>query len=505
MTSVRLPDAIIELASRLIACRDESSLQASLSDSVKTLLSSDYCSLRLVTDDDGDSVTLRRSGPDNGQLIDRLLSGWVTKYQQVLNSPNLSEDERLPFLHGKDMAFTSAIAAPIQYNGSITGVLVVGRTSPFKYVDSDVEDVTSVCQLVAPTITRLQEEHRLRKENAKLRGLVARHEAVAKLVGRAESWERVLSALNTVGPAETRVLLTGESGTGKEMCAKALHEMSSRREGNFVAVNCSAIPEHLAESELFGHVRGSFTGATRDYDGLFVQAEGGTLFLDEIGTTSLSVQASLLRAIQEGEIRPVGSPKSRPVDVRIISSTSANLAAMIERGTFRKDLFYRLNVVTIPLPALRDRRSDIAILASEFLLIQSQRRSRPIHSISPEALVALEAYSWPGNVRELTNAIEHAVLFNKPDDPVLQLECLPESVRLASGAIGDATPRISEAGLDHYLEFLENRILRNALEQAHGNQSAAARALGVSEKRIRDRMAKFGIRREDHEGTVLGE
>lgn len=505
MTSVRLPDNIIELAGRLIACRDQTSLQALLSDSVKTLMSSDYCSLRLVTDDDGDSVTLRRSGSANGQLIDRLLSGWVTKYQQALLSSNLREDERLPFLHDKETAFTCAIAAPIQSNGSTSGVLVVCRSGQSEYSEADLQDLLRVCQLVAPTIARLQEEHRLHAENSRLRGLVARHEAVAKLVGRTESWNRVLSALTTIGPADTRVLLTGESGTGKELCARALHAMSPRREGSFVAVNCSAIPEHLAESELFGHVRGSFTGATRDYDGLFVQAEGGTLFLDEIGTTSLSVQASLLRAIQEGEIRPVGSPRSRPVNVRIISSTSANLPAMIERETFRKDLYYRLNVVTIALPALRDRHGDIAVLASEFLRVQAHKHGRTVHSIAPEALVALEAYSWPGNVRELTNAIEHAVLFNQLDDPVLRINCLPEAVRLASGLIGDTAPRISETGLDQFLEFLECRILQNALEQAHGNQSAAARALGVSEKRIRDRMTKFGLRRDGQDGAVSKE
>jgi transcriptional regulator with GAF, ATPase, and Fis domain len=282
------------------------------------------------------------------------------------------------------------------------------------------------------------------------------------------------------------------------MCARAAHDLSARRDKAFVAVNCAAMPENLAESELFGYVKGAFTGAAQDRHGLFVEADGGTLFLDEVGSATPQLQSSLLRAIQEGEIRPVGSTVPRKVDVRLICATSCDLEAMVDSGEFRKDLYFRINVVSLTLPPLRDRREDVSLLAQEFLNRLGRKNRRQIEALAPEALVALERYDWPGNVRELENAVEHAILFTPPESPSVPVQALPARILAQDGTPG-SSPAADGLGLDAMIGVYEREIVKATLDRCGWNQSEAARVLQVSEKRIRNRIREFGLRRNSAE------
>ena len=280
------------------------------------------------------------------------------------------------------------------------------------------------------------------------------------------------------------MLVTGESGTGKELVARAIHELSDHREGPFVTVNCSAVPENLIESELFGHEKGAFTGADRRRIGKFEQADGGTLFLDEIGEIPLHVQVKLLRVLQERSFERVGGNETIDVDVRIITATNRNLDDEVEKGTFRQDLFYRLNVVGIELPPLRDRKSDIPILAEYFIKLYAKNHAKTIHSLTPEALDCLIKYPFPGNVRELGNIIEQAVVLSRGD--IITVRDLP--LRVYTGE----EKSVGNLGLEEKVVELERDSLRKALSETGGNKSAAARSLGISERKIRYMLKKYG-------------
>jgi len=301
------------------------------------------------------------------------------------------------------------------------------------------------------------------------------------IVGRSERIRNVCRLIRSVARSDATVLIQGESGTGKEVVANAIHLHSRRRRGPFVKVNCAALTESLLESELFGHVKGAFTGAIRDRRGRFKQADGGTILLDEIGSMPLSGQATLLRVLQEREFEPVGSSQTLPVDVRVIAATNTDLAKAVAAGTFRADLYYRLNVFGIQVPSLRDRAEDMPLLAQHFLRRYSQSLEKRIREISPNALTALLAHDWPGNVRELENAIEHAVIVEA--GPVIQPASLPTNVTAdwASQQADDASP---EPGLRERLTLVEKQILLETLQRANGIKKRAAEMLGIDSRNM---------------------
>ncbi|MBM3333109.1 guanylate kinase [Candidatus Sumerlaeota bacterium] len=304
----------------------------------------------------------------------------------------------------------------------------------------------------------------------------------------------LLERARRVSQTDSPVLLLGESGTGKEMVAEAIHRASPRAQGPLVRVNCGAIPPTLLESELFGHVRGAFTGAVRDYDGLFRAADRGTIFLDEIAELSPDLQVKLLRVLQDGEIRPVGGAQTLRVDVRLIAATNRNLAAEVAAGRFREDLFHRLNVVQLLLPPLRDRREDIAALASHFLR-RLAASGRPPKSLTAEAMDLLSKYDWPGNVRQLENAIEHAVVLSRADE--ISPNDLPESVRRAAVT---PPPRRTAEPPATTLRDAEIQLIRQALEKAGHNLTRAARILGITRRKLTYRVERFAIEAQRHRG-----
>jgi len=321
-------------------------------------------------------------------------------------------------------------------------------------------------------------------------------EPPSDLVGISTAMRRLRSALDRLAGQDVSVLVQGESGTGKELVARALHSRGPRRSKRFVPLNCGAIPESLIDSELFGHAKGAFTGATSDRPGVFVEADGGTLFLDEIGDMPLAVQARLLRVLQESEVRPVGGTLERKVDVRVIAATHVDLATAVEAQQFRQDLFYRLNVVVLQVPPLRDRLDDLPMLAAHFL--HKHGGAKP-PSLAPETLEAMSVYGWPGNVRELENAILHAIALHHGD--VIGPESLPRTITHRSPA---ASQTFAIARDDGELEPLteakrratsafEKRYLVTAMEKAKGSVSEAARLAGLDRTNFRRLLQKYGL------------
>lgn len=333
-------------------------------------------------------------------------------------------------------------------------------------------------------------EHRkLITENRYLQAFAERVTRFENLIGHSKKMTEMFDLTRQVAQRESTVLILGESGTGKELLAKAIHLNSPRRRGPFVVVNCGAIPENLIESELFGHKKGAFTGAITDRVGKFEAANGGSVFLDEVSELKPALQVRLLRVIQEREIDKVGETRPLKVDVRIIAATNRNLANLIEDGSFRDDLYYRLSVVTLQLPPLRDRREDVPLLAEHFLRRSCERYGLPLRHLEPQALELLISYNWPGNVRELENVIESSVVLSKREE--LTPDDLPQNIRRQESRITKIYLDIPEDGIS--LEEVEKELLLKALEKAHGNQSKAARYLSVTRKTLIYRLEKYGL------------
>ncbi|HEX9291521.1 MAG TPA: sigma-54 dependent transcriptional regulator [Anaeromyxobacteraceae bacterium] len=342
-------------------------------------------------------------------------------------------------------------------------------------------------------LNKAEERERLARENRRLRTELAAEYRFDNLVGASEPMRDVLRQVRKVAPIKTTVLLSGESGTGKELVARALHELSPRAALPFVAVNCGAIPGELMESELFGHVKGAFTDAIRNKKGLAVEADGGTLFLDEIGELPHGLQVKLLRFLQEEEVRPVGDTRSERVDVRVIAATVRDLAAAVQAGQFREDLYYRLDVVGIRLPPLRERAGDIPALARHFLARYGRLRvGEAIEGISDEALAALQAYRWPGNVRELEHAIERGAVLC--EGPLIREEDLPEPVR---GGPAAAPPAVvlpeGMLSIKRAARAMEEQLIRTALARTSGNRTRAAELLELSYRALLYKIKEYGI------------
>ena len=338
-------------------------------------------------------------------------------------------------------------------------------------------------------VRKAVERERLRAEVKRLEGeLSSLRQSADAIIGRSEVMRAALDVARKVARHPATVLITGESGTGKELIARLIHRESPRAQAPFVAVNCGAIPEALLESELFGHEKGAFTGATRDKPGLFEEAHEGTLFLDEIGELPLALQVKLLRALQEGDVRRVGATVSKPVDVRVIAATNRDLAADVASGRFRSDLFYRINVVAIALPALRDRPDDVPELARFFLERHAARMGLKAAGISPSAMRILAEHSWPGNVRELEHAIERALVMT--GGKVIEAADLPSPVRSTGrhAAVGDGTLSVKQQTTE-----LEKALIRRALEHTRGNRTRAARLLELSHRALLYKIREYGL------------
>jgi DNA-binding NtrC family response regulator len=342
-------------------------------------------------------------------------------------------------------------------------------------------------------------EHRaLEQEVVRLRDEVSGRSRLGRLIGRSEAMRAVFRSIERVAESRANVLITGESGTGKELVAQAIHELGPRRDAPFVVVNCAAIPHTLMESELFGHERGAFTDARERRIGKFEAADGGTIFLDEIGELAAPVQAKLLRALQDRTIDRVGAPHPIPVDVRVVAATNRDLEREVAAGRFRSDLYYRIHVVPIALPSLRERREDVRLLAESFLARVRGEAARGPARIAPDALAVLERYAWPGNVRELENAIERAVAL--VDGDRIEVADLPQEIQTAERSEGlREEVRAGRIDLETAVARFESDLIREALEQTGGNQTRAAERLGITRRLLKLKMDRLAA------GTGAGE
>lgn len=384
----------------------------------------------------------------------------------------------------------------LEYNPALPVVLMTAYSS----VETAVEALRlgAYDYLVKPldfealrhTLEKAIEHSRLSVENRELRRQLGEAASRPGILGRSAAIRAMQEIIATVAPTEATVLITGESGTGKELVARALHSGSTRADKSLVTVNCAALAENLLESELFGHEKGSFTGADRRREGRFAQANGGTLFLDEIGEMPLPLQSKLLRALQQGEVQRVGADAAITVDVRVLAATNRDLREEVAQKRFREDLYFRLNVISIEVPPLRNRGEDIPVLAAHFLERFASRNRKNIRGFSPQALSCLLRYSWPGNVRELENAVERAVilcngdLITERELPAVVTGPVPVEERVAEG-------EISLAGLP--LDEVERRAIEETLHQTGDNKSEAARRLGITRATLHNKLRKYGL------------
>ena len=367
--------------------------------------------------------------------------------------------------------------------GSMEAAIDAIRAGAYDFVTKPVE-----MDLLALTLKRAAEHRQLREQVKVLSEAVERTTRFDEQIGASPAMQNLFDQLSRIADSEASVLITGESGTGKELVAKALHRQSRRADRPFVAVNCAALPDTLLESELFGHAKGAFTDAQSARKGLFVQAEGGTLLFDEIGDMPPAMQAKLLRALEEGKVRPVGGETEVAFDARVIAATNRDLDSAVEEGRFREDLFFRVNVIQVELPPLRSRGTDTLLLAQHFLEHFAARSGKEVAGLSKPVAERLLAYTWPGNVRELRNAIERAVALTRYDR--LAVEDLPEKIRdYRSSQVfvagGDPSELVS-------LEEIERRYILHVLDSVDGNKTLAARALGLDRKTLYRKLQQYG-------------
>jgi DNA-binding NtrC family response regulator len=399
-------------------------------------------------------------------------------------------DNIMPHLSGLELireyvGATSEVERPqilmMTAHATVEGALEAMKLGAFDYLQKPFE----IDELLV-VVERALDHHRLRSEYRYLQSERDEQFDHYGLIGRSRAMEQIVERAERVAETKSTVLITGETGTGKELVARAIHNRSAQRDMPLIKVNCAAIPESLLESELFGHVRGAFTGATTAKKGKFALADGGSIFLDEIGTMSPTLQSKLLRVLQEREFEPLGAERTERIDVRVIAATNRDLRQLVAEGKFQEDLFYRLNVIPIELPPLRERREDIPALVEHFIRKHSQRTGRRIDRVDEGVLAALQQYDWPGNVRELENTIERAVVLS--NGPVLTARSI--------SVLGSPAPQSSglpSLKLRQNIEWVEKETIRRALDSARGVKKDAAELMGISQRALSYYLAKYRI------------
>jgi transcriptional regulator with GAF, ATPase, and Fis domain len=442
--------------------------------------------------------TIIRDGTEIEQkqqhILQRSIFGWVLLHHQSLLSDNILKDKRFTKYDFKGIPIGAVLCVPFISNGNIIGCLILMSKGNKKKFDKGLlKTVEKFAAVSAPSLNNIQRIqqffHPIRDDNK----LISIYKEQG-LLGCSEAYVNLLKTIDSAARCDVRVLLEGESGTGKELVARAIHNLSSRNKSTFVAIDCAAIPENLMESELFGHTKGAFTGATRDNKGLFLEANHGTLFLDEITNLPIELQGKLLRVLQENEIRPLGSHQTINVDVRIISASSVPLSKLVTTNNFRQELFYRLHVYPIPIPSLRQRQADIPLLVDHFLKRFSTQQRKSLESVDASLLNFILHRCWKGNIRELENFMERLVTIADADATVLDLSILPKEF---SGEYDHIKQKLAvidpDISLPERIHSYEKDQILMALIENKWNQSQAARTLKISEGTIRQKMKKLNL------------
>jgi len=443
----------------------------------------------IIDDEMGILDTIRILLKNEGFIPYTALGGKKGLEQIAALKPELIiTDVRMPDVTGLDILASvrahdpDAVVILMTAQASLQSAIGAVNNGAFYYIQKPFKNEELV------TIVRRAAEHRsLKRENKTLKADAKRRDHSSKPIGASKTWLDALHVAESVAGTDSTVLLQGESGTGKEVVARYIHDLSSRASKPFLSINCGALPESLLESELFGHIKGSFTGASRDKEGLFSAAGEGTFFLDEIGETTPATQVKLLRVLQQREVIPVGATEAKPVNARVIAATNRDLDDEIKRGNFRSDLFYRLNVISIVLPPLRNRPGDIPLLSESFLARAAEARGEEPKSLEPEAVEAMQRYLWPGNVRELENALERAVILAKGGS--IPVSALPERV-----VEPKSDPLVSEAvQTNPTLDTIERAYIMWVLENEGGNKPRTAEVLGIDPSTLYRKLSRYGL------------
>lgn len=435
--------------------------------------------LREILEQEGYEVCLAADGSEGLALLEQ------QAFDTILCDLRMPGMDGLEFLRQAAQLNITATIITMSAYGTIDLAIETMQRGAYDYISKPFKPAEILLAL-----KKAEERERLKQENVMLRREVEERYGFANIIGKSPGMVALFDMIAKVAGFKTSVLITGESGTGKELVARAIHYNSNRKERIFLAINCGAIPETLLEGELFGHKKGAFTGAIQDHRGFFEEADGGTLFLDEVGDIPTNLQVKLLRALQEGEIRKIGEERSISVDVRVLAATSKDLLKEIEKGTFREDLYYRLNVLPLHIPPLRERCEDIPLLIEHFIKKYNGIHGLAISGISPPARAALTEYAWPGNVRELENIIERSMVLN--DKNVLDVVDIPQHVSAGNPPtdlqIPDDVYSIKKLG-----RMLEEQLIIKALKKTGGNKSQAARLLELSYPALLSKIAEYGI------------
>jgi DNA-binding NtrC family response regulator len=454
-----------------------------MTETVRTIL--------LVDDDDSLRRVLAHHLSESGYRVLTAADGKTGLELFTENEVDLViTDVQMPEMSGLELLRRITVMSPdtvvlvITAFGSIETAVEAMKAGAFDYVTKPFNR-----EELLLTVRKALQYTALVRENRSLRQFIESRFALDNLVGTSGAMRRVQALVGKVARTDLAVLLTGESGTGKEVIAKAIHQHSARRDGPFVTINCGAIPEGLLESELFGHRKGAFTGAHANAPGRLEAAQGGTVFLDEIGELPPALQVKLLRVLEDGSFTRLGEAEERRADVRFVAATNRDLSKMAEDGRFREDLYFRLNVVPIRLPPLRERREDIPLLADYFLKDAARRYQRPALRLDKEAFRQFQTYPWPGNVRELKHTVERLVVIAESDE--IRAGDLPENLTLQTGHAANVLLQLPDEGID--LEEVEREILRQALDRQEWNQTRAAQYLNITRSALIYRMQKFGL------------
>ncbi len=462
-------------------------------------INKEFCFIQTVEEVDGQRQLRKKSLRFSDH---QGIAGWVMEKNRTAIIDDVTRDGR--FFNGidaKEDFFTkSMICVPLRTRKGFQGVLYAlnKKSGTFTEREKKVLEILSGTIAVSLENARLYGElkdhvHSLEREKRRLQDQVRAGSGFKEIIGTSRAMRRMFDLLEKVIDTPTTVLIQGETGTGKELIARVIHYNGPLKDKPFVAENCGALPDNLLESELFGHVKGAFTGAIANKKGLFEIADGGTIFLDEVGEMSLHMQVKLLRVLQDGQFRPVGSNHTRQVDVRLIASTNRDLAREIKNGNFREDLYYRINVFQITPPPLRERKEDILKLANHFLEKYAEKIDRPIPRITPYALDLLMRFDWPGNVRELENEMERALTM-AGREIILTEEFLSDKIRRLGDGFDKEALEQPSGRLKDVVRRVECRMLKEALETAGGNRSRAAKSLGLSRQGLLNKITAYGIR-----------
>lgn len=501
---------ILNLIDRICGIRETNHIMDIIISELISVTDSNQGVINLISSEDLKQLsTVVRVLDRNDSMIDRAIgdsvAGWVIKNKKLLLVEDLDDDQRFKGLNSKDGIYHSIICSPMVVRGDTIGLITLVRNSSKGSYDMDncrlvgiISSQTAQILANARLLEELAESKRLlevslsklKDENVKLKSGAGIGLGFENIVGRSKPMKNVLSLTSKCSMNDSSVLITGETGTGKELIARAIHFNSERKDRPFVVINCSIKTETLLESELFGHMRGAFTGAVKDKKGLFKEADGGTIFLDEIGDAPLSTQAAILRVIQNGEIKPLGSTRTELVNVRVISATNKNLKDEIKGKSFRDDLFYRLATFHIELPSLRQRQSDIPLLVDHYLKNLAVKLQRETFRVTPEALDMLINYSWPGNIRQLENEMERIAVTCDPDGVIKPKDLSRE---FFSSDLEAVEWDKKEGDLKEIIEEVERNIIKKALARNRGNVSRTSDDLGLTRKGLTNKINRYGI------------